>query len=169
MALTIEDGSIVDGADSYATVAQLAAFATKRGQSIPADNGEREVLMSKAMDYLASLEDSYKGRRVRQDQPLSWPRANAAINGWLFPLNEIPSQLIDAQCALAIEAQTVDLLPTGTVGERGPVIRQKVGPIEREFSGPAVNRTVPALRSANAFLGPLLRGSGSGQIPVSRA
>lgn len=169
MALTIEDGSIVANADSYATVVQLRAFAAKRGATVPTPDADCEKILIKAMDYLATLEDSYKGVRVSATQALSWPREGVSINGFEFPANDIPQQLIDAQCSLAISAMTVDLLPTGTVGERGAVIRQKVGSIERAFAEPSSYRSTPALRAANPFLGPLLKGGGSsGSVPVVR-
>ncbi len=169
MALIIENGSIVANADSYATVAQLRTFATKRGATVPTPDPDCEKILIKAMDYLATLEDSYKGARVSASQALSWPRTGVYINGFEFSASAIPQQLIDAQCSLAILAQTVDLLPTGTVAERGAVIRQKVGPIERAFAEPSSYRSTPALRAANPFLGPLLKGgAGSGAVPVVR-
>ena len=52
MALIIEDGSIVSGANSYAAHTDLADYAALRDVALTTDQGEREALLVKAMDAL---------------------------------------------------------------------------------------------------------------------
>lgn len=129
MALIVEDGTIVDNADSYVDEADLTAYAAKRGITLPTGN-DLTVLAIKAMDYIESLEPRFKGTRVESDQPLSWPRKGVVINGFFVDEDTIPKQLIDLQCQLVIDGMTVNLQPNGT----GRVVkRQKVDVIETEY------------------------------------
>src|SRR5688572_8818215 len=133
MALTIETGAGVTGADSYASVAEARAYATSRGiTSLTAlTDAQVEVLLRKASDFLESLESRFKGSRVADDQALAWPRSDVYLfsSDTLFDEEDIPAQILTAQCQLACDAAGTDLLPNGTGRE---VIRQKVDVIETE-------------------------------------
>ena len=61
--------------------------------------------------------------------------------------DEIPRQLIYAQYAAGIEAQTIDLLPSfGTESQKGSVIAESVaGVVSRAYANDRSARTVPAL------------------------
>ena len=56
MALIIEDGTVVAGANSFATDAELQAYAAVRQVSLPAAQAEREALLITAIDYIVSKE-----------------------------------------------------------------------------------------------------------------
>jgi hypothetical protein len=157
MSLTIEDGTIVDGADSFATLADLVDYADKRGLTLPAGDGPREILLRKAADFLNTMEPQFKGSRVEASQPLCFPRENV----YLYDSTEaeaddsIPSMLILAQCQLAFDAVAGELQVTGS----GRAIkRQKVDVIETEYDGPS---TAPqrVYTKAMGFLAPLLENS----------
>lgn len=129
MALIVEDGTIVENADSYVSEADLTAYAAKRGVTLPSGN-DLTVLAIKAMDYIESLEPRFKGSRVESDQPLSWPRKGVIINGFFVDDDTIPKQLHELQCQLVIDGMTVTLQPNGT----GRIVkRQKVDVIETEY------------------------------------
>ena len=159
MALTIEDGSIVAGANSYATVAELRAYAAERGATVPVADADCEVLLIKAMDYLEG--QWFVGDTVSPTQALSWPRQNVYIEQWPLAIDEIPRQLVQAQCALAIEAPTVALLPTRDVNEPGAVISKSVaGAVSVAYANPDRTRNVPAIAKARALLRLLLVNNG---------
>lgn len=101
MALIIENGSIVTGANSYVTVAEFEAYATARGVTLTADS---EQLLIKSMDYLEGLD--FIGTKQTEDQPLQFPRDDVYIDGyWLIPTT-IPNELKNGQytTALSIDA-----------------------------------------------------------------
>src|SRR5262245_53644679 len=103
MALVVEDGTIVDDANSYASLAVIRDYASAR--MIPVSDDD-EVLSGQAVvatDYLETFKDQYKGELVEADQPLSWPRVGAIINGVEFPQDQIPVDLVKAQCQLVCE------------------------------------------------------------------
>jgi hypothetical protein len=93
--------------NSYASIDDLEHFANARNISLP-DN--KESLLIKAMDYLNGL--NWAGKKAKQSQTLPFPRKNIVLDGYLLPSNEIPTPLITAQCMLAIEAISGDLLPS---------------------------------------------------------
>lgn len=158
--LIVEDGSVVPTANTYAVVADLRAFAKVRGETLPSADADCEVLLLKAMDFLAGL--NYQGNRFRPDiQILDWPRANVMIENWPHPYQEIPRQLIFAQCAIAIEAQSFDILPTQDVGDAaGAKISETVGPITTVYTNSGTVRRTPAMAKAEVHLRLLLRRQG---------
>lgn len=100
MALVVEDGSGVVGANSYLSVAELRAYATERGIVLPADPGV-EPLLIKAADYLELR--TYIGTKVNDDQGLSWPRNT--VDGWGVTVElAVPVAIKRAQSLLAVEA-----------------------------------------------------------------
>lgn len=159
MSLVIEDGSIVAGANSYVTVAEIRDYATARGVTLPADNSDVEILAIKAMDYLES-QRRYKGEKVDIDQTLQWPRAGAYVDGFRIPDDSIPRELRFAQMAAAIEAKGADLLPNKD--GKGAVSSETVGPISVSYATSTGSApTGPsAFSKAWVLLRPLLRVGG---------
>lgn len=158
MALVIENGSLVAGATSYVTVEAARAFAEARAATLPVDDGELESLLIQAADFLESYRDKFKGSKVDPSlQDLQWPRAGVNIDGYDFPEDEIPKQLIYAQCQLAIEANLTDLMPTG---DGRDVIREKVDILETEYAPGSGGVAQPYFPKVDAFLAPLLKKTG---------
>lgn len=160
MALTliIETGLASQQSQSYASADDLRAYAKLRNSSVPSADADCEALLMKAMDYLE--DQDYVGERLTQHQALKWPRAWARVEQWSVEANEIPRQLIYAQCALAIEAQTVDLLPTQDITASGQVTQETVGPVTTVYANTGVVRRVPAMAKAEALLRTLIKRSG---------
>lgn len=168
MALVIEDGTIVPGAESYVSAAELKAYAAKRGITVPADDSACEVLLIKAMDYLNGYEPRWKGCRVSAEQPLAWPRKGVRANGFPLPSNTIPGPLKAGQCVLAVAAQTLELMPTVDPAQSG-VKRDKTGPLETEFFGPNDGvYSQPVITAADTAMAVLLQ-SGAFTLTVDRA
>jgi len=170
VALTIEDGSIVEDADSYATVDELRAFAAKRGKVVPVGDEACETLLIRAMDWLEAQEPRFRGCRAYVDQPLSWPRTGAERPDGrsYYPINEIPSGLKQAQMALAIEVQKVEAQPTRAPNAVGAVTGRKVGSLEVTYAEPWSQLTQPVFGVVEGFLVNLMRG-GNGTVRVVRA
>lgn len=122
--LIIEDGTAKADAQSYATVAELVAFATARGITLPATEVEQELLLLSAMDYMETL--SYRGMRYSRTQALSWPRVDVFIDGWLQPFEELPPSLKAAQIQLAIDSIENPLMGTVTPTDGRVVVEEAV-------------------------------------------
>lgn len=167
MALIVEDGSIVSGANSYVTVAEIEAYAGLRGIVYP-DPTKIEMYAIQAMDYLETL--AYKGVQVDPDtQPLQWPRKNVVVNGRTLPNDKIPNGIKNAQMQLCIYlVQGISLFETGTGGQF--VTREKIGPIETEYSEAVFMSQggAPIIPLAEALLSPYLAGDNAFQFNVVR-
>lgn len=155
MALIIEDGTIVENANSFATVAECRAFADARGLELPTADTDVEHLLVKAADFLFSLEGDFQGTREHVDQELPFPRDNV----WLFSKDisgTIPKILKQAQCRLAFDASENELLPTGS---GRAVKKEKVGPLETEYQDDMVSNAQVQLTAALTILEPLFKSS----------
>lgn len=166
MALVIENGSLVAGATSYASVAEARAYAAARASTLPDDDSAVEAALIVAMDFLESFRDEYQGLKVDPlEQPLQWPRAGVKIDGAALPSTSIPKELKAAQCQLALEsAGGLDLMPTGDGRE---VIREKLDVLETEYGPGNGGAPQPVLTKVRALMAPLLR-SGGGRLRVIR-
>jgi len=106
MPLVVEDGSGVTGANTYASAADLTAYATARGISLPSTDAAKEQLLLLAVDAIESLELTFLGMRTEAEQELSWPRTDPCrsdgsvllANGQEVASDNIPKQLVAAQC-----------------------------------------------------------------------
>lgn len=178
MSLIIEDGTIVAGADSFATAAELVTYAANYGITIPATEPEQEVLLRRAALQMSAL--SWKGSIVSAIQSLSWPRRDVYIgagsgliwnrpsticNDYLVPQNAIPSQIKAGQMALCAEIYADDLVPADT--KQGPVTSEKVGPLSTTYGEAKSWVTKPAAtRQSYAQFGPYLQAAN--QIGMAR-
>ncbi len=162
MAVIVETGAIVPNANSYVTRAELIAYAALRGVVI-ADDDATDVFLIAATDYLESFRARYKGAEVEPDlQPLAWPRDGVIAGFVTVGSDTIPNGIKNAQLVLAMEASkgTV-LLPTQKPSQGGvTLIRQKLGPLEKQFAVTPDTTTALDVPLATTALVPYLRASG---------
>lgn len=164
MTLVIEDGSVVAGAESYASAADLAAYAANYGKAIPEEPTAQEVLLRRAALQMEAM--PWKGRVVHSDQPLNWPRADVCRNGFTLDYDRIPPQVKAGQMALAAEIYADDLVDPNT--RSGAVTKKVVGPLEFEYASASPTITKPAaVRQSYAQFAGLVESSG--QIRLSRS
>lgn len=124
MAIVVETGAIVTSANSYVSRADVIAYAAARGVTL-ADTTATDALILQATDYLESLADRYIGERYSRDQALCWPRSGVVIEGYSWDYDEIPRQLIAAQCALVVEINAGDD-PFNATAKKGPITEETV-------------------------------------------
>lgn len=156
MALIIEDGTQVSGANSYVSLAEVRLYAAARGLSFPADDAKAEVQVVLAADYLnTALEGRYKGQRTDPAQAMAWPRSGVFIFGATTSLDDgvIPAQVKIAQCQMAIECGSTDFLPTSDGRE---VIREKVDVLETEYAPRGTSVAAPTPTKVLAILRPVM-------------
>jgi len=166
--LVVEDGSIVPGANSFVTEAQIVAHALMRGVTLPfgteAQQDAVAVLGILAMDYLRIM--PWKGEVVDPAQTTPWPRKNM-LTAPSFPEDAVPMSVVEAQLQLALlaNAGTV-LIPTST--GTGYLVKEKIGPIENVYSEKVGVSTdgLPILPGIGALLDMWLLGTTDGFIPV---
>jgi hypothetical protein len=157
MALIVEDGSGVAGANTYATRQDLIEYAALRGLDLSGESvSSLDAALIRAMDYLEA--QPWQGERVSSTQALAWPRADVWLHQAQLPSTFVPRELVYGQLALAIEARTQDLQPNPT--GKGSVIEETVsGAVTVRYSSdkPAM---VTSWSKAQAIIQPLLRRGG---------
>lgn len=152
MAFTVEDGTIVAGANAYVTVAEFKAWHTDRAVDVSDyDDSSISAAVVKATDYVDKrFGPKFVGDKSQRDQPLQWPRKNAWTNQRDFIYSdEIPKELKRAIFEYALLALSLNLLPvpvpnfnsidptTGEVTQNtGGMVqrkRERVGPVEEDY------------------------------------
>lgn len=162
MALIIEDGTIVSGANSYASAITVTTYLQDRyGASnvfVASTTAVKEQYILQAMDLIEHRYiESWKGDRVSISQVLAWPRSGVHVDGVLISSTSIPSRLIAAVAELAKRlADGIDIYPD--LPTEGDTKREKVGPIEVEYRDFSQNPLNPWL-IVNDILRSLLQGS----------
>lgn len=154
MALVIEDGSGVTGANSYIDVETARAYATARGLSLPVADADVEKLLVKAMDFIESFRGEFQGLKTLAENPLQWPRTGVTLDGYVITDDTIPTILASAQAQLAADANLQDLMPIGTGRE---VVMEKVDVVAVQYAESGNTNPQPIFTKAEALLKPLLK------------
>lgn len=142
MALIVETGAIVTGAESYVSAADCTTYHSNRGNTAwTGTDAVKEAALLKAAAYLdGHYCKRFKGEKYQPlDQNMQWPRIGVVIDGFVLDVDVIPQRLKDAQCELALIALTADLAPSVSAG----IKREKVDVLETEyFAGAPAGTTV---------------------------
>tara|TARA_R110000772_G_scaffold9722_1_gene31773 strand:- start:5613 stop:6104 length:492 start_codon:yes stop_codon:yes gene_type:complete len=160
MPLIVENGTIVTGANTYVSDAEYVAYASARGLKIGAFGGAREIELFKAMDYLESHRDQFKGTKVSRDQLLQFPRVSVFIDGFQTDSNVIPDLLKKAQMELAYQAISINLSPSGSFQN---VQSQSLGTMSVSFFNGGSYQGVQ-LKSVYVFLNELLSNANGNRV-----
>lgn len=132
--ITVEDGTLVDGANSFVTVQEYRNYWSNRGVDTSGDDDDAVgVLLIKGYDYLQNqYEYLLLGEKVDRDQSLMFPRYGLYdAYGHFWDSNEIPPKVKTAQIVAANKSKTATLMPDLDRG--GKVKRTKVDVIEVEY------------------------------------
>ncbi len=159
MALIVEDGSIVENANTYIDIAYLDAYWTALGNADAVTSLTKEVNILQAMQYIENYYGQrYQGSKVDADQSLLWPRSGVTLEGFALDEDVIPERLKKA-VSEATEKARLGLLPSDIQAANMYVTRKKVGPIEIEYggSGGAVYNPNNVFQMIDWLMGPLLR------------
>ena len=143
MALVIEDGSVVSGANSYITIANYKSWADERSISYGTDT-VIESAIHRAMDWFER--QFFIGNKANENQLLQWPRTEALIDGYYADATEIPTQVKTA----VYEATKVQIDGNSELENQArKTLRERVGDIEVEYATNSENRTsTPSLSFA---------------------
>jgi hypothetical protein len=151
MAIIVETGLVVTGANSFVSLADFVTHCTNRGRSLDAYDDDTQTIpaLVKMGDYLNSL--AWKGWKTARANPMSWPRYGESLSGWnemnqpasmwlgvvdadgyIIGTAEVPTEVINAQCEGAWLIVTgKDMEPSLDRG--GQVKREKYDVVEFEY------------------------------------
>jgi hypothetical protein len=156
MAIIVEDGTDIPGANSYTDVAEFKLWCEDEGIDLSTyTDVQIETFLHQGFRYVESL--NYKGYPTYANHT-KWPREDVTVDGYKFSSIEIPEEIIDAQSFVAsLVAQGVWSIAQG-VGDLGQVVTETVGPISTTYANTATTTgTLTALTSIYPYLGDLLR------------
>jgi len=134
MALIVEDGSIVAGAESYITVAEALTYHAARGNTAWAALTEsaQEIALRKACDYMIQrYRQAWQGVRVSVNQYLDWPRYDVFMPGvyaTFIDSDIVPLDVRNANAILALKTLDDELMPD----TEQQIISEKIDVIEVE-------------------------------------
>tara|TARA_B100000678_G_scaffold237062_1_gene206788 strand:+ start:9979 stop:10491 length:513 start_codon:yes stop_codon:yes gene_type:complete len=167
MALIIEDGSLVENANSWVSRADFIAYAASKGITV-ADEDATDAMLVNAGQFINSKEPQLKGRLVTRDQAMSFPRYDLCIEEWSWWHTEIPRQVILAQMELALDINAGVDLYNPPANPNLIAKRERVeGAVEVEYFGNDSAVKVGRSSQSQALLAVLMRYSG--MIMVRRA
>ena len=141
MALVVETGAVIEGANSYVSLDDANEYLTDRDIEVTLSVGQ----LLRGADYINSFRTRYKGyKQSAITSNMQWPRAFAVIDDYLIRGDVIPDVIPDAQIEAALEF-ALGKDPLSTVDTR-PIKREKVDVIEREYDTSRSGNTVQTYR-----------------------
>lgn len=161
MSLIVTPGA--PDADSYRTLAQIAAYAAARGLTFPiagAAEQPAEQAARRAAEWLdGAFRSRFPGRKTNgRGQAREWPRTGAKdMSGEPIGADEIPVEIGDAQCEAAVRelATPGELSPDYVPAER--VKSETVGPISVTYAdGAGADDVRPVLSVVDDILSGLI-------------
>lgn len=161
MALVVETGNIVSGADSYLSLADARALAAKYGYALPADDTEAEAALRKGAMYIGLFESAMCGRRVSAAQSLSFPRTGISLYGFPVANNVIPDQVKLAQVIAGVEYGNGADVRASSDG-RVTTMERVEGAVTVQYANNGNTGATISITAADDALHPLLCGSNNG-------
>jgi len=168
MALIVEDGTVVTGAESYITVTAADTYFSNRGDATWAalTATKKEEALRKATDYMTqAYRPRWKGYRKDGTQLLDWPRSfvylepfvHGIVGTYPFLVSDVivPTEVKNACAELAVKASAAALAPDL---ERA-VASETIGPISTTYDAASIEHT--RYRAIDLMLRPYLTGSSS--------
>lgn len=169
MALIVEDGSIVVGADSYDTLENLAAYAVSMGLSFPITGSAEIIAAAEAAARRATswLDGAYRSkfvgyRRMGRAQAREFPRQGAYSTVPPYntiAINEIPYELKQAEALVAAQelASPNSMTPVVNMAQQIKSVSVE-GAVSVSYLTPqGPQSSVPVLTALDGILAPLLR------------
>ena len=167
MAIIVEDGTIVADANSYVTLAEVRAYATLRGITVPAADGDLEKHLHLAMDWFES--EDFPSARLDATQSLSFPRDAIVVDGIRYMEGAIPKLVKQIICEATCTSVTIALQPQFAGSSLGQLKRKKVDVLEKEyFPSQGTSSYMPILAKLDALMEKLLYADGF-RLTVLRA
>ena len=165
ISIVVEDGSIVENANSYIGITYARQYCLQRGIELPVDDDAVVPMIIAATDFLESKACKYAGTKTNDklalipsiSQELEWPRKDAFLFGdedIAFDSHTIPSELKRAQAALVIAvSQGIVLLPN--IGPLDYITEETVGPITTKYANPIQSGIEMTFTGVDYLLNPL--------------
>ena len=164
--LVVEDGTMPDGANTYADIDFADAFLASRGAAewAVADEDTKAAAIIRATDTLNSYR--WKGLPVEDTRIMAWPRTGVVYaSGAGVPADTVPIQVKNATCELAGNIVATHTDPLAQIDASvGAVTSEKVDVIGVSYAAPETNAYTgkTGFPFIDALLRPFLKSNGKG-------
>jgi hypothetical protein len=173
--LIVEDGTMPDGANTYAPLQTIAAYLTPRGAEewLALSEDEQDRIAVLTTDYLNGL--PWKGFPAESGRVMAWPQTRQRFaDGKPVQVNIVPVQVVNAQCELCAYAAAGQFNPKAPVDRStGAVTSEKVDVIAVSYATPETNAYSgpTGFPSIDGLLKPFLKDGGGkfGVVSLGRA
>ena len=134
LTLIVEDGTGVQNANTYLTVAEAETILDNLGYSFDAalSEDQKEQFLIRSASYLESFWNQYQGNKNSCDQGLQWPRYGACIYNCAVANDVVPDQIKQAQAlGTYYESNSQSLQPITS----GQTVKMKeiAGAVKKEY------------------------------------
>lgn len=135
MAIIVETGAVVTGANSYVSLDYCDEYCELMGLTDWADGADedKEAAILRAMAYIEN--QTFVGSKTNRDNPLRWPRYGVVDrDGFSLDSDSLPAGLLKATARAAYE----ELLSSGclmpNMAREDYVVSETVGPISTTYA-----------------------------------
>lgn len=138
MALVVDNDPFSTSANSYVDLAEMLEYVSTRVPDQAVTTAWTALTTDQQSMYVVnatrSLDSSceWLGELYYREQKLDWPRTGVWVDGWLQPETEVPHQVKEATCEMAIWSMSNNGLVA--VGQNASFDSIKVGPINIDFN-----------------------------------
>jgi len=161
MALIVEDGSVVAGANTYLDVADANTILAIFGYALPAVTADAEAALTTAAQYLESFRRQFQGSKVSSTQALQFPRSGVYIDCILFASDAIPVELKYAQALAAYETSQGKKLQANSNGQT--IIEKSVaGAVTVKYADNGQDSAQIQFSQIDSYIDVLIQQNGSG-------
>lgn len=142
MPLVTEDGTGILTANSYVTEEAFDTYCDDRNLT-PAEGDAESALIRAAVALDGSYRMKYPGyRTIGRGQGLEWPRTAAYdYEGLTIGTNEIPQEIKDAQCEMALRELAEPGSLTPDLERGGYISSMSAGSVSITYGGPGTATT----------------------------
>lgn len=153
MALTVETGAVVAGANSYVSVADANAYHLARGNTMwTGDDGVKEAAILRAMDFIESR--AWKGQKTAYGNQLCWPRTGVVDReGFDVPADTVPPGVVIALYEAALRELVTPGCLAPDLARGGRVLSESIAGMSTTYAqGAPAGTTFAAITNALAGL-----------------
>lgn len=134
--LIVEDGTVINGANAYITVAELDSYWLSRNVTLQQTESEKEAAIIISTQYVDN-NFNWRGSIITEEQVLDWPRSGVYDDeGRGVDNDEIPLKLKNAICEYAKRQLEMEIQPDVFPDDKGVITseRSKVDVIEEQIT-----------------------------------
>lgn len=137
--LIVEDGSVVTGANTYVSVADVDTYLADYGKTSDAwdsatADGKASAVLRASQIMRARYGGQWRGEKTEKTQPMQWPRKDVRdYDGDEYSNVVVPPEVRQCQMEISLLVIAGEAVINDKVAKPPQIKRETVGPITTEF------------------------------------